>query len=126
MAQQPHDQHKLYSVHAPEVECLAKGKAHKRYEFGRKVSLVITSRGNWIVGARAWHGNPYDGHTLGAALAQVQRISGQKPRMVFVDLGYRGHGVTGESEVQVMPRRHRHLPRSLRRWMNRGARRSSR
>lgn len=121
LAQQPHDHNKLYSVHAPEVECLAKGKAHKRYEFGCKVSLASTSRGNWIVGARALHGNPYDGHTLGAALAQVQRISGQKPRLAFVDLGYRGHGVVGEPEVQVVPRRRRHLPRSLRRWMNRRA-----
>jgi len=67
------------------------------------------------------HGNPYDGHTLGAALAQVQRISGQKPRVAFVDLGYRGHGVAGEPDAQVVPHRRRHLPRSLRRWMNRRA-----
>ena len=121
LAQQRTDSEKLYSVHAPEVECLAKGKAQKRYEFGCKVSLASTSRGNWIVGARALHGNPYDGHTLGGALQQVERLSGQKPRMAFVDLGYRGHGVAGDSEIQVVPRKRRHLAKSLRRWMNRRA-----
>ncbi len=121
LAQQRQDREKLYSVHAPEVECLAKGKVQKRYEFGCKVSVASTSRGNWIVGARALHGNPYDGHTLGGALQQVERVSGQKPKTAFVDLGYRGHGVEGESEVHVVPRKRRHLARSLRRWMNRRA-----
>src|SRR5262245_61775719 len=52
------------SVHAPEVECIAKGKAHKKYEFGCKVAFVTTSKSNWIVGVEAHHGNPYDGATL--------------------------------------------------------------
>jgi IS5 family transposase len=121
LAQQRQDREKLYSVHAPEVECLAKGKAQKRYEFGCKVSVASTSRGNWIVGARALHGNPYDGHTLSGALQQVERLCGQKPQTAFVDLGYRGHGVEGESEVHVVPRKRRHLAKSLRRWMNRRA-----
>jgi transposase, IS5 family len=121
LAQQRTDREKLYSVHAPEVECLAKGKVQKRYEFGCKVSVASTSRGNWIVGARALHGNPYDGHTLGGALRQVERISGQKPQTAFVDLGYRGHGVEGDSEIHVVPRKRRHLAKSLRRWMNRRA-----
>jgi IS5 family transposase len=55
---------KLYSIHAPETECISKGKAHKRYEFGCKVSLTTSSRDNWILGIQAHHGNPYDGHTL--------------------------------------------------------------
>jgi IS5 family transposase len=121
LAQQRADREKLYSVHAPEVECLAKGKAQKRYEFGCKVSVASTSRGNWIVGARALHGNPYDGHTLAGALQQVERISGQKPHTAFVDLGYRGHGVKGESAIHVVPRKRRHLAKSVRRWMNRRA-----
>jgi IS5 family transposase len=108
LAQQRQDREKLYSVHAPEVECLAKGKVQKRYEFGCKVSVASTSRGNWIVGARALHGNPYDGHTLGDALQQV-------------DLGYRGHGVEAESMIHVVPHKRRHLAKSLRRWMNRRA-----
>jgi IS5 family transposase len=121
LAQRRTDREKLYSVHAPEVECLAKGKAQKRYEFGCKVSVASTSRGNWIVGAQALHGNPYDGHTLRGALHQVERISGQKPQTTFVDLGYRGHGVEGESEIHVVPRKRRHLAKSLRQWMNRRA-----
>ena len=103
------------------MECLAKGKVQKRYEFGCKVSVASTSRGNWIVGARALHGNPYDGHTLGGALQQVERISGQKPMTAFVDLGYRGHAVHGAAEIHVVPRKRRHLAKSLRRWMNRRA-----
>jgi transposase, IS5 family len=121
LGQQRTDREKLYSVHAPEVECLAKGKVQKRYEFGCKVSVASTSRGNWIVGARALHGNPYDGDTLGSALQKVERLSGQKPQMAFVDLGYRGHGVEAASEIHVVPRRRRHLAKSLRRWMNRRA-----
>jgi hypothetical protein len=57
-AQQPKDKGKLYSVHAPETECIAKGKVHKRYEFGCKVVLVTTHQSNWIVGTDAVHGNP--------------------------------------------------------------------
>jgi IS5 family transposase len=121
LAQQRQDREKLYSVHAPEVECLAKGKVQKRYEFGCKVSVAATSRGNWIVGAQALHGNPYDGHTLAGALEQVRRLSGQKPQTAFVDLGYRGHGVESEVEVHVVPRKRRHLAKSLRHWMNRRA-----
>ena len=121
LAQQPTDRAKLYSVHAPEVECLAKGKAQKRYEFGCKVSVASTSRGNWIVGTRALHGNPYDGHTVVGALRQVERLSGCKPQTAFVDLGYRGHGAEHVWDIHVVPRKRRHLAKSLRRWMNRRA-----
>jgi IS5 family transposase len=68
LKQKKTDKGKLYSIHAPEVECISKGKVHKRYEFGCKVSMVSTSRGNWVVGIQAVHGNPYDGHTLEEAL----------------------------------------------------------
>jgi len=93
LVQQREDKHKLYSLHAPEVECIAKGKAHKKYEFGIKVSLTATQKGNFIVGALALPGNPYDGHTLGKALHQVRRLTGTLPDKCFVDRGYRGHGV---------------------------------
>ena len=59
--QKRHDKNKVYSVHEPTVECISKGKAHKRYEFGCKVSVAATSRGGWFLGALAVHGNPYDG-----------------------------------------------------------------
>lgn len=88
--QQRSDKHKLYSMQAPEVECIAKGKEHKKYEFGCKVSVVTTSKRGWVVGIKAWPGNPYDGHTLKAAHAQVEQLTGVKPTELFVDRGYRG------------------------------------
>ena len=95
-AQQRHDKGKVYSVHAPEVECIAKGKAHKPYEFGVKVGVVSTSKESFVIGMQAFPGNPYDGHTLKASLEQAQRLTGRPPREVYVDRGYRGHGVIQE------------------------------
>lgn len=84
------DSNKLYSYFAPEVSCISKGKAQKKYEFGCKASIVSTSRGNWIVGASAHHGNPFDGHTLSSSLGQMERISGHYPKEAYCDKGYRG------------------------------------
>jgi IS5 family transposase len=84
------DRNKVYSIHAPEVECIAKGKAHKKYEFGNKVSVVSTSQGNWCVGVQSFHGNPYDGQTLKEAINQSERLTGVKPKHVHVDKGYKG------------------------------------
>jgi transposase, IS5 family len=117
LAQQRHDHNKLYSVHAPEVECIAKGKAHKKYEFGIKVSLAVTQRDNFIVGALALPGNPFDGHTLPAALRQVERLTGIKPERCFVDRGYRGHGIQDIS-VHIAGQK-RGLTRALRRALKR-------
>lgn len=91
------DPPKLYSVHAPEVECIAKGKAHKQYEFGVKVGLVTTSKESFVLAAKALPGNPYDGHTLQVCLDQAQRTSGVQAREVFVDKGYKGHGCTTDT-----------------------------
>jgi transposase, IS5 family len=88
--QQRTDHGKVYSVHAPEVECIAKGKVHKHYEFGCKVPIVTTSRQSWIVGIDAAHDNPYDGVMLKPALAQVKRLTGVRPEEAFVDKGFRG------------------------------------
>jgi len=85
---------KLYSLHAPEVECIAKGKVHKKYEFGVKVSVTTTNRDNFVVGMQALAGNPFDGHTLREALEQTTRLTGQRAKRCYVDRGYRGHGVT--------------------------------
>jgi IS5 family transposase len=90
LQQQRHDTHKLYSVHAPEVECIAKGKAHKPYEFGCKVAVVTTSKTNWVVGIAALHENPYDGATLSPAIKQVERITAIRPEAAFVDRGFKG------------------------------------
>ena len=84
---------KLYSWSAPEVECIAKGKSRTPYEFGVKVSIATTLKHNLIVGARAFAGNPYDGHTLREQLEQtgiLMQDTGVKPTTAYVDLGYRG------------------------------------
>lgn len=116
--QQRGDSKKLYSVHAPEVECIAKGKAHKKYEFGCKVSVVTTSRRGWVVGIDAWHGNPYDGHTLKEAMAQVERLNGKRPLQAFVDQGYRGSD-HHPKDVEVFVSGRRGLKPSLKRWLRR-------
>jgi IS5 family transposase len=102
LTQERDSKNKLYSVHAPEVECIAKGKAHKRYEFGCKASVATTSQGNWIIGAQALHGNPYDGHTLADAIAQIERLTSRPLGDVMVDQGYRGHNYTGRAAVHVV------------------------
>lgn len=84
---------KLYSFHAPKVSCINKGKSKQPYEFGVKVGIASTLKGNLVVGAKAFHGNPYDGHTLNAQLEQaaiLMQDTGCKPATTFVDLGYRG------------------------------------
>ena len=98
---------KLYSIDSPEVECISKGKAHKRYEFGCKVSIAVTNENNWILGVQAVHGNPYDGHTLASAISQVERITGRVVREVFTDRGYRGHDYSGYGQVYITGRRSR-------------------
>ena len=92
-SQLPKDKNKLYALHAPEVECISKGKARHRYEFGVKVSLAITHRHGLMVGAKRFTGNPFDGHTLKAQLAQSNALiqsAGTSIKQAFVDLAYRG------------------------------------
>jgi IS5 family transposase len=86
------DPPKLYSVHAPEVECIAKGKAHKQYEFGVKVGVVSTSKESFVLAAKSLPGNPYDGHTLQACIEQARRVTGVAPTEAYADRGYKGHG----------------------------------
>jgi len=118
--QQRYDKNKIYSIHEPHVECISKGKAHKKYEFGCKVSVAATSRGGWFVGAMAIHGNPYDGHTLKQTMEQVERIS-RSPEHVFLDRGYRGHDYQGETDIHVDKVRRGRTAKSLWRWMKRRA-----
>jgi IS5 family transposase len=118
--QKREDTNKLYSLHAPEVECIAKGKAHKRYEFGCKVALVTTARSNWITAIDALHGNPYDGKTLKPSLVQMKRLTGSKPEVAFCDRGYRGedHHPKG---VAVHIQGKKRLSTTLRKWLKRRA-----
>lgn len=113
-AQQPTDKKKLYSLHEPEVQCISKGKAHKRYKFGQKVSITTTNRGNWIVGAELFEGNPYDGHTLAQAIALVETNTGVSVTDAYVDKGYRGHNYSGEATVHIADGSNRHLTRTKR------------
>jgi len=99
--QKPSDSNKLYSLHEPDVRCISKGKAHKRYEFGQKVALATTNRGDWFVGAMLCEGNPYDGHTLDATLEQVESNTGVALTDAYVDKGYRGHDYRGEATVHI-------------------------
>jgi len=107
--QRPGDSNKLYSLHEPDVRCISKGKAHKRYEFGQKVSLATTNRRDWFVGAMLCEGNPYDGHTLSRALEQVESITGVTVSDAYVDKGYRGHDYHGQATVHIAGARSKHL-----------------
>ena len=119
LSQQRQDKQKLYSVHAPEVECLAKGKAHKPYEFGVKVSVATTQTRNFIVGMQALAGTPYDGHTLVGQLEQVKRLTGQIPSRCVVDQGYRGHGIEPSQTEILISRQRRSLTWALKRVLRR-------
>lgn len=90
----------IYSFHAPEVECIGKGKLHKPYEFGNKVSIAVSGRGNFILGVKSFHGNPYDGHTLDQAISGIKAL-GAEPSKYFLDLGYRGHNHSAKSKVYL-------------------------
>jgi len=91
--QRPKDTGKLYALHAPEVECIGKGKARQPYEFGVKVSVAISHGSGLVVGARSFPGNPYDGHTLADQLEQTRILLedvNAVPHTVYTDLGFRG------------------------------------
>jgi IS5 family transposase len=120
--QQRHDKHKLYALHAPEVECIGKGKARKPYEFGVKVSLAITHRSGLMVGARSFPGNPYDGHTLAEQLEQTNNLLqdvGTQPTTAVVDLGFRGVDEAC-APVQIIHRgKFKSLGAQQRQWLKR-------
>ena len=101
LTQRPKGRDKLYSMHAPEVVCIAKGKARTPYEFGAKVGIATTNREGLVLAARAFEGNPYDGHTLAATVAQAVAVGGVEPARIFVDKGYRGHDYAGAGSVMI-------------------------
>jgi IS5 family transposase len=92
--QQPKGADKIYALHEPDVDCISKGKARVRYEFGCKVSITTTLDEGFVVGMRSFPGNPYDGHTLRQALEQVAILTDKRPDLAVVDRGYRGHAET--------------------------------
>jgi IS5 family transposase len=120
--QQRKDKDKLYALHAPEVECIGKGKARKPYEFGVKASIAVTHKSGLMVGARTFPGNPYDGHILSAQLEQTGILLedvGRIPKEVVVDLGYRGVD-HDNPDVQIIHRgKYKSLTAQQRRWLKR-------
>lgn len=101
--QKPGDPNYLYSWHAPEVDCIGKGKPRQPYEFGVKVSLMTNVNpapgGHFILHAKALPGRPYDGHTLQTVLDEMAAQTGMVPERSYVDKGYRGHKVSGKTRV---------------------------
>ncbi len=100
LAQTRNSKNKIYSLHEPDTVCISKGKEHKKYEFGNKVSIVKTQNTGVIVGAMGFR-NEFDGHTLPAALEQVARLVGKDPKTVSVDRGYRGNTQIGLTNIQI-------------------------
>jgi IS5 family transposase len=96
---------KVYSLHAPEVECIGKGKAHRPYEFGVKVSVATTlahpKGGQFVAHARALPGNPYDGHTLETVIPDMEALIGNTMERILADKGYRGHNAPPEYKFRV-------------------------
>ena len=95
------DTGKIYSLHEPDVSCISKGKAHKKYEFGAKASVTVTKTNGIIVGALSFSDNPFDGHTLPAVLTQVESIVGKRPTMAICDRGYRGKRRIGDTRIEI-------------------------
>jgi len=122
--QQRHDKNKLYALHAPEVECIGKGKARKPYEFGVKSAVVVSHGQGLMLGARTFPGNPYDGHILSAVLEQAKNLTQDLSvtiKQVVADLGFRGKEVDADNPgVQIIHRgRLKSLSKQERRWLKR-------
>src|SRR5262245_403409 len=119
---------KVYSLHAPEVECIGKGKARAPYEFGCKVSVATPATkpkgGQFVLHAKALHGNPFDGHTLGPVVAELEALTGVETRLetrrIHVDKGYRGHNHTQKFRVWISAQARR-VTAPIRREMRRRA-----
>jgi transposase, IS5 family len=119
LGQEKQDKNKLYSVHEPHVECISKGKIHKKYEFGCKVGLAVTAKKNWAVASLAFHENLYDGHTLQQTLDQVERVTGLQTHQAACDLGYRGHNYEGDCTILIANRYRKSVPASVKKWWKR-------
>ena len=96
---------KVYSLHAPEVECIGKGKAHRPYEFGVKVSVATPMKhakgGQFVSHVAALPGNPYDGHTLAKVIPAMEVLAGNVIERVLADAGYRGHNAPPDYKFRV-------------------------
>ena len=118
LVQERTSKNKVYSLHAPEVVCIAKGKAHRPYEFGSKVAVAVTNREGFVLASKALEGNPYDGHTLKASVDQVIALTGVEPDRIYVDSGYRGHDYAKKERVFIT-RQRRGLTPTIKRELRR-------
>jgi len=100
--QERHDKNKVYSLHEPGVLCIAKGKEHKKYEFGAKAAIAMTKTNSIIVGAKSFSENVYDGDTLPEVLTQIKTVRGKAPAKAFCDRGFRGRKRVGDTDI-VLP-----------------------
>ena len=116
LKQERTSKNKIYSIHEPHVECISKGKSHKKYEFGCKVSFVATHKEGIILSAKAIHGNPYDGHTLKEVTQNAEFNSQTEVHNIFVDKGYRGHEI---KEKQVYISGQKKLSKYFKKLLNR-------
>ena len=120
--QQRTDKNKLYALHAPEVECIGKGKARKPYEFGVKSAVVVAHQHGLMLGARTFPGNPYDGHILSAVLEQATILTqdvGLKIKHIVVDLGFRGVDVSNPDKEIIHRGKYKSLSKQQRGWLKR-------
>ena len=99
LSQRRNSRKKIYSIHEPEVQCIGKGKEHKKYEFGNKVSVIRSVTGI-ILGAKSFR-NEYDGHTIEASLAQVERLTRKKIKILAGDRGYRGKKEVNGTQILI-------------------------
>ncbi len=115
---------KIYSLHADEVECIGKGKAHKPYEFGVKVSVATTLNrskgGQFALHATTLPGNPYDGHTLSTVIPDMEKMIGNELSRILADAGYRGHNAPESHKLRVFTSgQKRRLTSAIKRQMRR-------
>lgn len=101
LLQERKSKNKIYSLHEPEVYCMSKGKAHKKYEYGCKASIVLAQKTGIIVGAMTFKTNVYDGHTLEDVLEQTRNLTGRTPRIATVDRGYKGKQNVGPTHINI-------------------------
>lgn len=101
LAQEKNTKNKIYSLHEPEVYCMSKGKAHKKYEYGCKASVVLTQKTGIIVGAMTFTTNVYDGHTLEDVLEQTKNLIGRMPKTATVDRGYKGKQMVANTKINI-------------------------
>ena len=120
--QQAKDKNKLYALHAPEVECIAKGKARKPYEFGVKAAIVVSHKAGLMMGARTFTGNPYDGHILSAVMEQTANLMQDVPanvKQIVVDLGFRGVDTDNPGMEIIHRGKIKSLSRQQKTWLRR-------